>query len=368
MNAPNPPAAPDDWITNPDLALPLSHPLRAGIIKRLPAPDICVVDRPLPALPGEVRQVNDTYLEVASRAVKDRGGMAFLAVFGSLITLAVLSGLVWVSFQDDLADYTWLLVVMGVLSVLHTSMVYPPWTTAFFAPAYEPIRFCRRTRKVYCYRAWCGRWGGMDVYRFGKREIRVYDWGQCRAELVYIRNRYYLSNMDTMLQLVLLDPQTNDVIERFPIGERDETRDFSKRVFLWETIRRYMEAGTADIPPPVPQQRCETLGDYIEAFNPFSMPARFNSPAGRVFGHAARALMWLLLLPLLALVIFNWLARKAERKIDWGEFEMTVLHPELAVSGISQERQRRKIAARYWLASVVLQIALVGWLFANRAQ
>jgi len=380
VDTPNQPVPSDDWITNPDLSLPPSNPPRPGIIKMLPAPDICVYDHALPALPGEIREVNQTYLEVVSRVVKDKGGMAFLAMFGTLFTLVALPLLAWAALQDAFQDYPWIMPLMLILVMMNASMTYPPFTMTFFAPEYEPIRFCRRERKVYCYRVWRRTWGGMDVYRSGEAEVRIYDWDQCRAELVYIRNKQLKSYNDTLLQLVFLDPLTNEVVERFPIGERAETMDFSTRVFLWETIRRYMENRSEEIPPPVSVKRRKTLGDYVDAFNPFSMPARFHSRAGRVFGYVAAILMWILLLPTLPIMIFNWLVRKAERKVDWGKFAQSVfrlapndpvlqvvLHPALAAPGIPRgEQQRRQTAARLWLASVALQLIGVSYFLLAR--
>lgn len=380
MDAPDQSIPADDWITNPDINLPRSHSFRSGIIRRLPAPDICVYDQPLPALPGEVRDFNDTYLEIASRVVKDKGWMAFLAGFGSAITITGLMGLTWALYQDEFRDYSWLVLILLPLLMAHTAMVYPPFTIAFFAPEYEPLRFCRHSRKVYRYRAWRCLWGGIDAYRLGKPAICMYDWSQCRAELVYIRNKQMRTTMDIILELVFLDPLTGDVIERVPVGEREHTRDVRKRVFLWETIRRYMENRAENIPPPVMLERRETLGDYIEAFNPFSMPARFDSRAGRLFGYIAGAMAWIFLLPLLPLMIFNWLVRKAERKIDWGKLGDTVFRlapddpvlqlmtqPELAAPGAPRgEPRRRNVAARLWLASLMLQIAVVGSIFVLR--
>lgn len=332
-------------------------------------------DRPLLSLPGEVVDVNEIYLEIAARRVQHKGIMVFMAVSGIPMILAVVIGAVWAMLEGVFLDTLWIVLFMLLMLFMGASMIYPAWTMAFFAPAYEPIRFCRRDRKVVRYGALWRLWGGMEVFRFGKANIRIHDWNHCRAEVVYLRDRRAVANLVSQLELVFRDPLTNEVTERFQIGQRDGSPNFRNRVLLWETIRRYMENGLADIPPPVVVKRCETLADYIDAFNPFSMPARFQSRPGRVFGYVLGAIMWVLIVPLLPFVIGNWLVRRLERPVDWGTFGDTMfrlapgdpaLQASLSPASVMPllrggECERRRTAARLWFISVILQIAGISW-------
>jgi hypothetical protein len=176
-----------------------------------------------------------------------------------------------------------------------------------------------------------------------------------------------------------LDATTQTVVERFRVGDRDVHSDFSTRILLWETIRRYMELGPAAIPPTPLRLHRGFLADCIEDFNPFSIPAKSAPGAQRVAGYVLGALVWIASLVVLAMVMSRWISIKVSRKVDWGSLEGTVfkldsndpaLHrsllPEDAAPNLwEQELGRRRRSAWLWLISCVFQTAGLWWFFAT---
>jgi len=348
-------------------------------IKALPMPEMPLHDWTLPPLCGEVIEANESYLEVVSAVAKDRAFLSFFGLFGAITMPNIALVLGFFMFQPGIwQDRLWILAVNTILLVgviIFFLVSYHLLTTVFWAPAYEPIRFCHQDRKVYCYRSPRRGANGLGVYHFGKNEVSVYDWAQCRAEVRYVRRPKSHYSLTARLQVSFVDPLTHELIQRFDIGGPDHVWPSSSRVYLWETIRRYMEKGPDAVAAPVVAQRRTTLLDYIDPVNPFSMPAHFGPRHGRLFGYLAGMPMWLLILPSLPIMLFYWMVRKAEHKVDWGDVAHTVFclapgdattqsadQPGLPASAMpADEDRRRQTAAMWWLASVVLQMAWIVW-------
>lgn len=369
--------APNEWTTEPGACMPPLDPPSAGVVKTLPMSNISVFDQELPPLQDDIKNINETYIEVTSGLESNRWIAIIPGFLGMVVFFVGVPFWVWHIFTiGDFSRHLILKLFSLPLIPLAFLVIYPLFTVAFFSLEDEPIRFNRRDQKIYRYRARRWRWVGMDVYRGGKPEIKVEDWKQCRAEVV---RKLIMSGSsartDCFLELVVLDPQTQKVTERFRVGDRDVYSDFSKRIFLWETIRRFMEEGTVRVPPPVLQAHRGTLLDCIEDFNPFSVPAKSSPGAQRIFGYFFAALLLVASLLFSLMVLSRWIAIKTARKVDWGELEHTAfriapddpalqrsLQPEIAAPQLwAAELRRRRQAACAWLAVIVLQLGAVWW-------
>lgn len=367
----------DELFKDPDLSTMTMGERQNPPIKAMPTPEMPLRDWTLPPIWGEVIEANGTYLEVVSAVVKDKVFHSLFGMFGVITMPNIALVLGYLLFQPGIwLNNLWVLAVNIILLVgviIFFLVSYHLLTTVFWAPAYEPIRFCRQDRKVYCYRSSRRGMNGMGVYHFGKKEVSVYDWAQCRAEVRYAHRANSHYGLTPRLQLSFLDPLTNEVIQRFDIGGSGHVWPSSSRVYLWETIRRYMEKGPDAIPAPVVAKRRTTLLDFIDTVNPFSMPARFAPRHGRIFGYLVAVPMWTLILMTLPSVLIHWMIHKAEHKVDWGDFAHTVFYlgpGDTAARAAAQpglpgpveaaaEVRRQKTAALWWLASVVLQVATI---------
>lgn len=380
---------PNEWMIEPGANSASFNPPGSGVVKTLPPLDTSVFDGALPALTEEVKAVNDTYLELTSGLA----GNKWIAVLGTILfaapmALALLVGIVWSFFEPDfiagffssIGTALMFIALVVVFSVGVMPMIFSLFTIAFFSPEDEPIRFCRCDRKVYRYQAKRWRYCGVDIYRFGKPEIKVYDWTHCRAEVVRkIITTGKTIRRDCFLELAILNPNTNTVRERFRIGDRDAFSDFTKRIFLWETVRRYMEEGVDKVAPAMPNSHRGNLIDCMDEFNPFALPAKSHPGAQRFISYIYAALLWVST-PLLILVsLCRWIGIKASRKVDWRWLDVRALQiepddPTLTrpdnLEGINSaisvtELKRRKSAMWLWITSFLLQIMVVSWVFSG---
>lgn len=368
---------PNEWTSDPGTTCPPLDPPGSAIVKTLPPSKVSVFTQDLPPLQDEVKCLNESYLEVTTGLASNKWLAVLPAIFLVMLVLFGAPCLLWIifieeNFLENLGINLILLVAIPIISI----MSYDLFGVVFLSPEDEPIRFCRHEQKVYRYQARRWRWLGMSVYRGGKPEIKVEDWSKCRAEVVRtLVTSGSSARTDCFLELAVLDPQTQKVTERFRVGDRDVYSDFSKRIFLWETIRRFMEEGTVRVPPPVLQAHRGTLLDCIEDFNPFSVPAKSSPGAQRIFGYFFAALLLVASLLFSLMVLSRWIAIKTARKVDWGELEHTAfriapddpalqrsLQPEIAAPQLwAAELRRRRQAACAWLAVIVLQLGAVWW-------
>jgi hypothetical protein len=372
---------PNGWTTEPgENCLPLDPP-NSGVIKTLPDSKRTVFESELPPLQDEVKVLNKTYLEVTSGLANNR----WIAVLPGLLGIIAFSVgapvLLWMTFIEvGFFRYPGLHLMNLFMMPLLFMVVYSLFTIAFFSPDDEPIRFSRNDRKVYFYRARRSRWLGMDVYRLGKPEIKAYNWSQCRAEVVRkVITSGRTARRDCFLELAIIDVESQKVVERFRVGDRDVYGDFSRRVFLWETIRRYMEEGTERVPPPTLQVHRGTLVDCIEDFNPFSIPTKSSPGAQRDVGYFFAAVLLVMSLLFVPLVLSRWIACRVSRKVDWGELDNTTfriaaddpamqrsLRPEIAAPRLwRKELRRRQQAAWMWFGVVLAQVSGLWWFFAT---
>jgi len=373
---------PNEWTTEPGANCPQLYPAGPGVVKTLPPSDTSVFDDGLPPLQDEVKDFNETYLEVSGGLRNNKWLAIIPGILGMPATVIGAGFLLWMMFgQDGLSEDIGIkLLILAMLPVV-LMMSYSIFSIAVFSPEDEPVRFSRRDRKIYRYQTRRWRWLSMDVYHPGnKPEIKVYDWDHCRAEVVRkLIASGSSARRDCFLELAIVDPLTQHVTERLRVGDRDVYSDFTQRIFLWETIRRYMQEGPQRIPAPTIRAHRETLGDCIEEFNPFSIPAKSTPGTQRVVGYFFAALLWLLILPYLLMILSRWMAFKMSRAVNWGELEHSVfklaptdpalqrtLQPENAAPHLwAAEIKRRQRAAWMWLASLLGQAGWLWWFFST---
>jgi hypothetical protein len=237
----------------------------------------------------------------------------------------------------------------------------------------EPLRFNRENGKVYRFRIARKRILGIDVPAKKQAAIEVYDWSNIRAEIT----RHFLlfgptGRRDSFLQLAVIDPATGKVTDRFRIGDRDTHGGFIDRLFLWESIRRFMEEGPQRVPPTSLKLHRNNLTDCFEEFNPFSLPGKFAPGGQRVFGYLIAIAVWVTSPLLMYAALCRWIAGRTGRKVDWGELDQTVFKmakddpaakntrdPSIEAPKMwSKETRRRQRAQGAWLVSMGLY-----WLF-----
>ncbi|OCG75430.1 DUF6708 domain-containing protein [Gilliamella sp. Occ4-3] len=117
---------------------------------------------------------------------------------------------------------------------------------AYFAPFSNPIRFNRKTGKVYLYEAVVMKWMFKNLIPFSafkdvkKYQIKVYDWADFHAVLQ--RSSGAFASGGTIehhtLYGVACKPNSHELIEYIYIGE---TNQFA---YAWNWISHFMEYGT----------------------------------------------------------------------------------------------------------------------------
>ncbi len=351
------------------------QPPNSDVIKTLPDRGTPTLSGELPVLDGDVSERNDSYLETMSGLMGDRwilitaAPVTIIALLGSIAF-----GIYCFAQPDSPIDVKMVIpLLVGMFcwaAVYNISMV-------FFCYEDEPIRFNRRDKKVYWFRAPRRHWPGFGLIpTFGKPEVKVYDWANLRGEIV--RKMIFTgktARRDSYLELAHIDPSTGLVTERFRVGQAEAFGDFSSRVALWETLRRYMEIGPSAVPDAALNVHRGTLVDCIDEFNPLTLARRFAPGAARIIGY----FMMLVMLPVapmfLLMGLSKWIANLTAKKVDWGDLENTVfklspddpslkrsLDPAVARPGEWQaELRHRRIMASVWIIFVAAEIAAFLW-------
>jgi len=371
---------PNEWTSEPGANCAALQPAGSGVVKTLPPAETSVFREGLPPLQDEVKTFNAVYLEITG-GLKNNKWLAIIpGIVGLPATVIATGVLLWMMFgQGDFSEDIGIKLLILAMVPLLLMMAYSIFSIAVFSPADEPIRFCRRDRKIYRYQTRRWRWLGMDVYYPANMPIiKVHDWDHCRAEVVRkLIASGSSARRDCFLEMAVLDPATHTVTERFRVGDRDVYSDFTQRIFLWETIRRYMQEGPDTIPLPALQAHRETFDDCIEEFNPFSLPAKSSPGTQRVVSYFFAALLWVAIVPYLLMIVSSWVAFKISRAVQWGDLEHTAfklapddpafqrtLQPEEAAPQLwATELKRRQRAKWLWLASLLAQVAWLWWFF-----
>lgn len=355
-------------------------PKGEGVIKTLPSLDESVFSQELPSIKNEIIAINNNYLEVTS-GLKANKWMTIIPGFLGFPAFLIMSiYLCWFMFARlENNEYNALGIIIIPALIVGLGMAYSLFSIAAFSPEDEPIRFSRNDRKIYRYQAPRWRWLGMEVYRLnGRANVEIFDWEHCRAEIVRkVIATGATVRRDCFLELAILDPTSQKVIKRFRVGDRDMYGNFSFRIVLWETIRRYMEQSVDAIPAPVLLGRRETLADCIEEFNPFSLPAKASPGAQKIISYLLAILLWVISLPTIFAVISRWISFKISGKVNWGELQQSVFavsaddpslpqksRPEVGCASMSMEEvKRRRQAAVLWFISIMVQLSALWWFF-----
>ena len=368
-----------EWFSEGGPDSPPLSPPNQGTVKTLPLRHVSVVDGALPSDSTEIRTVNLSYLEVAGAITENKWGMVFLALAAVPASPLTIAATVFVALSDPVM---WgLIAFMVVCCVILNGMAATCFCLAVYSPADEPIRFDRKSGKLYRYRIRQWRFVGVNApVPWGGIEILTHNWSDVRAEVV----RKVLFNgktarMDCFLEFAIIDPKTQLVTERFRVGDRDVFSDFTGRVVLWEAIRRYMEDGPERVPAP----RCEVSDngfiDSIEAFNPVSAPFLFPPGTARFLGGIMGALLWLVTPLNVLFALCNWIGAKTAKPVDWGELDQTIfkISPTdewaraqaqrqqalYASPEWTSEQRRRRWSAAIWLVLIVVWYLGAAWLF-----
>jgi hypothetical protein len=365
------------WLDVPGETAPPLEPPAKHLVKTLPERNVSVYAAELPP-PDEISLMTWKYLQVSSGDLVNRWMAVLAAPLGVFLGIATSLGAVVgvVCFFSEIPFVALLFSVLFALVGVQIANV--SIHQFFFMYKDEPLRFHRESGKVYHFRATKKRILGMDVPTKESATVVVYDWANLRAEITrHLMPTAATIRRDSFLQLAVVDPATGQVTERFRIGDRDTHGDFRGRVFLWESIRRYMEEGPERVPPPGLKTHRGNLLDSFDEFNPVSMLSAFKSWSARIFGFPLAAVFWLLSGVLMLWGLARWVADRTGRKVDWGELEQTVfkldaddpaakntLDPSIEAPRLwSAETQRRKRALRIWIASMGVQWLLVtAWL------
>lgn len=305
-----------EWFSEGGPDSPPLSPPNQGTVKTLPLRHVSVVDGALPSNSTEIRTVNLSYLEVAGAITENKWGMVFLALAAVPASPLTIAATVFVALSDPVMWGP--IAILVVLSFISVGWAAAAYCLAVYSPADEPIRFDRKSGKLYRYRIRQWRFVGVNApVPWGGIEILTHNWSDVRAEVV----RKVLFNgktarMDCFLEFAIVDPKTQLVTERFRVGDRDVFSDFTGRVVLWEAIRRYMEDGPERVPAP----RCEVSDngfiDSIEAFNPVSAPFLFPPGTARFLGGIMGALLWLVTPLNVLFALCNWIGAKTAKPVD----------------------------------------------------
>lgn len=378
-----------EWELNEWMRLPGSNsdallPLGTGVIKTMPPLTVKVFDTALPILENDVRDKNNTYLELTSGLSDSK----WILIAGSIIAGPLPLGApifsIWLLFLGPSSIFSnEMKIILLLMSLIPFAIALPMYSVLLFSAQDEPIRFCRRDRKVYRYHTPRRCWLGMDLLTSPRPEIKEYDWTQCRAEVVRkIVATKSSARLDCFLEIAVLDSDSNKVTDRFRVGDRDVYSNFSSRIVLWETIRRYMQDGPEKVPSiPIKIQQGK-LFYCLDKFNPLRIPADSEPGAQRSFGYMFAAMMWVISPFLLFSACCMWIGFRISRRIDWGNLEATVFQlnesdielrrTSQVDTDISARRNKDEGVMRYrvwfWLISIAVQIFAIVWILIIKNQ
>ncbi|MCC7543950.1 MAG: hypothetical protein IT506_00480, partial [Aquabacterium sp.] len=166
------------------------------------------MDGALPSNSTEIRTVNLSYLEVAGAITENKWGMVFLALAAVPASPLTIAATVFVALSDPVMWGP--IAILVVLSFISVGWAAAAYCLAVYSPADEPIRFDRKSGKLYRYRIRQWRFLGVNApVPWGGIEILTHNWSDVRAEVV----RKVLFNgktarMDCFLEFAIVDPKT----------------------------------------------------------------------------------------------------------------------------------------------------------------
>lgn len=354
------------WTKEPGENSPALTPTLSGVLKTLPPPHHPTITGPLPSLASDISDLTPIFLEIKSGLMAERWLVWLCAPIVFLMIPATIA-LSFFAFADpDIPVFLKFFFPVSVALVIWLSVFLFSLTALAYED--EPIRFNRVDRKLYCFRAARRHWPGFGaIPKIGRPEIKTYDWSNVRGEV--LRNVVLTGSTarrDSFLFIAIVDPTTGQVTERFRIGDRSVGGLFGTRVALWETIRRFMEDGSNEIPEPVRLEKRQSLVDFIDLANPLRLVWRPNSMPQRLLS----ILLTISLLPFGPLcVIFSlskWAAYKSARKVNWGDLEHRTFNISLSKLQRRQPEPHTTTSSKVllttlWSGIVFFEIVLFLW-------
>jgi len=192
-----------------------------GIYKRVPLEKDKTYEVPLHPQQTVV-QFNSTYLETTGRNERRRGDAVGWGLCLGFVGVSISNGILYMIIRFT-TDFDILFLSVGIILALSMLLFFVPLinalSTELFTTWHYPIRFNRKTRKVYV--------------RQYNRKVEVYNWDDLTFFIAYI-------NEDKDIRAVTFDKDGETVTGMFALAFQDEVFDKSL-ISYFEFIRRYME-------------------------------------------------------------------------------------------------------------------------------
>ncbi|MHA6197338.1 DUF6708 domain-containing protein [Pseudomonas wadenswilerensis] len=196
----------------------------------LPGPDELPVAAPALGFDTPNYQ-DDIFLELPRALLLARGWVIWLVP----IMLILLINASWssLSAERSLDLEEWMILIFGLF--------VGAWSILFcvkveIAPRDLPLRFNRARQRLYAYNFKCRLWNPFERWRV----VPVaYDWSQVRAER-------WSAALKCGVELSIVKPGTNEVIDRFPLTAMNADSH------VWAYVCTYMQRGPEALPPPGP--------------------------------------------------------------------------------------------------------------------
>ncbi|VUT16619.1 DUF6708 domain-containing protein [Klebsiella pasteurii] len=210
---------------------------------------------------GKLAYINDDYCEI-TRNYTSFYGMNILGVVLFLPVAILCFGAVLFFFYDAIFNYaryveTWqsraddqLLMHFAVVIIFFMTFVFAAVVNYFiFAPRHYPVRFNRKTGKVYVYdhvmysityKLTYTFWWYYPFYKRTRPECKEYDWSQIQAISIYSRNKH--SSYSTIRCIVYDSSISTTMIDAFNLISTDAGTDalLMPNYKLWLWICNYM--------------------------------------------------------------------------------------------------------------------------------
>ena len=192
-----------------------------GIYKRVPLEKDKTYEVPLHPQQTVV-QFNSTYLETTGRNERRRGDAVGWGLCLGFVGVSISNGILYMIIRFT-TDFDILFLSVGLILAFSVILAFVPLinalSTELFTTWHYPIRFNRKTRKVYV--------------RQYNRKVEVYNWDDLTFFIAYI-------NEDKDIRAVTFDKDGETVTGMFALAFQDEVFDKSL-ISYFEFIRRYME-------------------------------------------------------------------------------------------------------------------------------
>ena len=169
-----------------------------------------------------VVQFNSTYLETTGRNERRRGDAVGWGLFLGFVGLSVSNGILYMIIRF-ITDFDIVYLSVGLILAFSMILFFAPLinvlSTELFTTWHFPIRFNRKTRKVYV--------------RQYNRKVEVYNWDDLTFFIAYI-------NEDRDIRAVTFDQDGETVTGMFALAFQCNVFD-THLISYFEFIRRYME-------------------------------------------------------------------------------------------------------------------------------